>query len=35
MSELIQDGEFKTLDVSMLDLVRFKEGRLVQEYNVV
>jgi len=35
MSELILDGEFKTLDISMLDLARFKEGRLVQEYNVV
>jgi sarcosine oxidase subunit beta len=35
MSELILDGEFKTLDMSMLDLARFKEGRLIQEYNVV
>lgn len=35
MSELILDGEFKTLDISMLDLARFKEGRLIQEYNVV
>ena len=35
MTELILDGEFKTLDVSMLDLARFKEGRLIQEYNVV
>jgi sarcosine oxidase subunit beta len=35
MSELILDGEFKTLDVSMLDLARFKEDRLIQEYNVV
>jgi sarcosine oxidase subunit beta len=35
MTELILDGEFKTLDVSMLDLARFEEGRLVQEYNVV
>lgn len=35
MSELILDGEFKTLDVSMLDLARFEEGRLIKEYNVV
>jgi sarcosine oxidase subunit beta len=35
MSELILDGEFKTIDVSMLDLARFVEDRLVQEYNVV
>jgi sarcosine oxidase, subunit beta len=35
MSELILDGEFKTLDISMLDLARFKEDRLIQEYNVV
>ena len=35
VSELILDGEFKTLDVSMLDLARFAEGRLIQEYNVV
>jgi sarcosine oxidase subunit beta len=35
MSELILDGGFKTLDVSMLDLARFTEGRLIQEYNVV
>lgn len=35
MSELILDGKFNTLDVSMLGLSRFKEGRLIQEYNVV
>jgi len=35
MSELIMDGAFKTLDVSMLDLARFKEDRLIREYNVV
>ncbi len=35
MSELILDGKFKTLDVSMLDLARFEEHRLIQEYNVV
>lgn len=35
MSEFILDGKFSTLDVSMLDLKRFEEGRLIQEYNVV
>ncbi len=35
MSELIVDGQFRTLDVSMLDLERFAEHRPVQEYNVV
>jgi sarcosine oxidase subunit beta len=35
MSELILDGSFQTVDVSMLDLARFAEGRLIQEYNVV
>lgn len=35
MSEYIVDGTFKTLDVSMLDLARFEEGRLIKEYNVV
>lgn len=35
MSELILDGAFRTIDVSMLDLARFVEHRLVQEYNVV
>ncbi len=35
MSELILDGRFSTVDVSMLDLARFEEGRLIQEYNVV
>jgi sarcosine oxidase subunit beta len=35
MSELILDGKFVTLDVSTLDLARFAEHRLVQEYNVV
>lgn len=35
MSEYIVDGKFSTLDVSMLDLARFKEGRLIKEYNVV
>ena len=35
MSELILDGIFSTVDVSMLDLARFDEGRLIKEYNVV
>ncbi|MFN3741487.1 MAG: NAD(P)/FAD-dependent oxidoreductase [Anaerolineales bacterium] len=35
MSELLLDGTYRTLDVSMLDLARFAEGRLIQEYNVV
>jgi sarcosine oxidase subunit beta len=35
MSELILDGTFLTVDVSMLDLARFEEGRPIKEYNVV
>ena len=35
MSEIILDGKSKTVDVSLLDLARFAEGRLIQEYNVV
>jgi sarcosine oxidase subunit beta len=35
MSELILDGASKTIDVSMLDLERFAEGRLIREVNVV
>lgn len=35
ISELILDGEFSSVDVSMLDLARFKEERLIKEYNVV
>jgi sarcosine oxidase subunit beta len=35
MAELMVDGTYKTLDVSALDLARFNEGRLIQEYNVV
>jgi sarcosine oxidase subunit beta len=35
MTELILDGGFHTLDVSMLDLARFDEGREIREYNVV
>ena len=35
MSEIILDGEARTMDISMLDLARFSEGRLIHEYNVV
>jgi sarcosine oxidase subunit beta len=35
MAEYILDGQFKTVDVSMLDLARFAEGRLIREYNVI
>jgi sarcosine oxidase subunit beta len=35
MTELILDGSYKTVDVTALDLARFEEGRLIQEYNVV
>ena len=35
LSEIILDGRAHTLDVSMLDLARFTEGREVLEYNVV
>ncbi|MDO8752927.1 MAG: FAD-dependent oxidoreductase [Anaerolineales bacterium] len=35
MSEFILNGKFSSVDVSMLDLQRFEEGRLIQEYNVV
>lgn len=35
MSEIVLEGEAHTVDVSMLDLARFAEGRLVHETNVV
>lgn len=35
MAEYILDGRFVSLDVSMLDLARFAEGRPIEEYNVV
>ena len=35
MAEIILDGRASTLDVSMLDLARFAEDRLIYEYNVV
>jgi sarcosine oxidase subunit beta len=35
MSEIILDGKAHTVDVSMLDLDRFREGRPIREINVV
>ena len=35
MSEFILDGAYSAVDVNMLDLARFNEGRLIKEYNVV
>lgn len=35
MSEILLDGSSKTVDVSMLDLERFREGRAMMEQNVV
>jgi sarcosine oxidase subunit beta len=35
MAEIILDGEATTVDVSMLDLARFEEGRMIHEYNVI
>ncbi|MCC7164029.1 MAG: FAD-binding oxidoreductase [Anaerolineae bacterium] len=35
MSEILLDGTSKTVDVSMLDLERFREGRAIVEQNVV
>lgn len=35
MTEYMLDGKFSTVDVSMLDLARFEEERLITEYNVV
>jgi sarcosine oxidase subunit beta len=35
MTEIILDGDATSVDVSMLDLARFSEGRLIHEYNVV
>jgi len=35
MSEIILEGSAATVDVSMLDLARFEENRLIYEYNVV
>jgi sarcosine oxidase subunit beta len=35
VSEILLDGRAHTVDVSMLDLNRFEENRLIREYNVV
>ena len=35
MAEFLTLGRAETVDVSMLDLGRFAEGRLVREYNVI
>lgn len=35
MSEIVLDGAAHTVDVSMLDLARFVEDRLIHEYNVI
>jgi sarcosine oxidase subunit beta len=35
LAEIILDGRASTVDVSMLDLARFSEGRQIREYNVV
>ncbi len=35
MSEIVLDGQAHTLDIRSLELTRFAEGRLIQEYNVV
>ena len=35
MSEFILEGQASTVDVTMLDLARFEEGRPVEEYNVI
>ena len=35
MSEILLDGRAHSIDVSMLDLERFKQDRLITEYNVV
>jgi sarcosine oxidase subunit beta len=35
MAEFIMEGQARTVDVSMLDLARFEQGRLIREYNVV
>jgi len=35
MAEFVSHGRAATVDVSMLDLGRFAEGRMVREYNVI
>lgn len=34
VSEIILDGSARSVDISSLDLARFEEDRLIQEYNV-
>jgi sarcosine oxidase subunit beta len=35
MAEIILDGSASSVDISMLDIARFEEDRLIHEYNVV
>jgi sarcosine oxidase subunit beta len=35
IAEIMLDGRATTLDISVLDLQRFAEGRLIREYNVI
>jgi sarcosine oxidase subunit beta len=35
MSEIILDGQARTVDISMLALSRFAEGKEIREYNVI
>jgi len=35
MSEIILDGQARTVDISMLALSRFAEGKQIREYNVI
>jgi hypothetical protein len=35
LAEEILDGKARTLDIISLSLSRFREGKLIQEYNVV
>jgi sarcosine oxidase, subunit beta len=35
MAEFILNNKFLSVDVSMLDLARFSEDRMIPEYNVV
>ncbi|MCH7662269.1 MAG: FAD-binding oxidoreductase [Chloroflexi bacterium] len=35
IAEIILDGKSQSVDVSMLDLARFSENRLIHEYNVI
>lgn len=35
LTEFLLDGSASSVDVSMLDLARFEEGRSIREYNVV